>query len=258
MKKISRNPLISVIMNCHNGQEFVQESVKSLISQTYKNWELIFYDNFSRDLSIKIIRSFKDKRIKFFKSNKFLKLYDARNNAIKFAKGKYIAFLDTDDYWKKDKLTKQVNFILKKKIKMCYSNYYIHYNSKKKRLRVLKDNFDVNTKNLINDYNIGILTVLLERSIFKKIKFNKKFEIIGDFDFFIKLSEIMKIGFINEPLAFYRVHDSNLSKQRINLHIKELSRWIDEKRKNLEKKNVSIKNLSFFLMKLKIKNILNI
>jgi hypothetical protein len=68
----------------------------------------------------------------------------------------------------------------------------------------------------------------------------------------------MKIGFINEPLAFYRVHDSNLSKQRINLHIKELSRWIDEKRKNLEKKNVSIKNLSFFLMKLKIKNILNI
>ena len=115
MKKISRNPLISVIMNCHNGQEFVQESVKSLISQTYKNWELIFYDNFSRDLSIKIIRSFKDKRIKFFKSNKFLKLYDARNNAIKFAKGKYIAFLDTDDYWKKDKLTKQVNFVLKKK-----------------------------------------------------------------------------------------------------------------------------------------------
>jgi glycosyltransferase involved in cell wall biosynthesis len=120
-------------MNCHNGQEFVQESVKSLISQTYKNWELIFYDNFSRDLSIKIIRSFKDKRIKFFKSNKFLKLYDARNNAIKFAKGKYIAFLDTDDYWKKDKLTKQVNFVLKKKIKMCYSNYYIHYNSKKKK-----------------------------------------------------------------------------------------------------------------------------
>ena len=54
------------------------------------------------------------------------------------------------------------------------------------------------------------------------------------------------------------MHDSNLSKQRINLHIKELSRWIDEKRKNLEKKNVSIKNLSFFLMKLKIKNILNI
>ena len=141
---------------------------------------------------------------------------------------------------------------------MCYSNYYIHYNSKKKRLRVLKDNFDVNTKNLINDYNIGILTVLLERSIFKKIKFNKKFEIIGDFDFFIKLSEIMKIGFINEPLAFYRVHESNLSKQRINLHIKELSQWIDEKGKKLEKKNVSIKNLSFFLMKLKIKNILNI
>ena len=81
---------------------------------------------------------------------------------------------------------------------------------------------------------------------------------IKHFDFFIKLSEIMKIGFINEPLAFYRVHESNLSKQRINLHIKELSQWIDEKGKKLEKKNVSIKNLSFFLMKLKIKNILNI
>ena len=86
------NPLVSIIMNCHNGEKFLTESLKSVKNQTYKNWELIFYDNCSTDKSKNIIKNFSDKRVRYFKSQKILKLYHARNKAIEKSKGKYICF----------------------------------------------------------------------------------------------------------------------------------------------------------------------
>ena len=72
-KKNKRKILVSVIMNCHNGEKYLSKSVKSVLQQTYKDWELIFYDNQSSDKSIKIIRNFKDKRIRILKSKNFVK-----------------------------------------------------------------------------------------------------------------------------------------------------------------------------------------
>ena len=118
-------------MNCHNGEKYLKKSISSVISQNYKNWELIFWNNVSHDKSKKIFKSFKDKRLKYFESKKFKKLYEARNSAIRKAKGKYICFLDTDDWWVNSKLKNQVNFFLKDKdLKFIYSNYYL-FNEKK-------------------------------------------------------------------------------------------------------------------------------
>ena len=80
-------PLVSVIMNCHNGEKYLRESINSVMSQSYKNWELIFWDNNSNDNSKKVLLNFKDKRIKYFYSKSFLNLYHARNLAIKKSKG---------------------------------------------------------------------------------------------------------------------------------------------------------------------------
>ena len=82
--------------------------------------------------------------------------------------------------------------LLKKILKFCYTNFYIK--SKNKKILKIKNNIEVNTQSLLNDYNIGILTVMIERKILLKNKFNKKYEIIGDFDLFIKLSTFLKIG----------------------------------------------------------------
>ena len=68
---ISANKKISIIMNCYNGQKYLDESLKSIFAQTYKNWELIFWDNLSEDKSKEIIKSYNDQRIKYYKSNKF-------------------------------------------------------------------------------------------------------------------------------------------------------------------------------------------
>ena len=101
MKK--KSPLVSIIMNCYNGEKFLEKSLKSITDQTYKNWELIFWDNNSNDNSKKVFKKFTDKRFKYYKSKKVLNLYHARNLAIKHAKGNYICFLDVDDLWVRKK-----------------------------------------------------------------------------------------------------------------------------------------------------------
>ena len=92
---------ISVIINCLNGQEFLNEAIESVLNQTYTNWEIVFLDNCSTDKSIEIVKNFNNDKIKIFKSDKYLVCGEARNLAISKATGEYIAFLDCDDIWKK-------------------------------------------------------------------------------------------------------------------------------------------------------------
>ena len=253
------SPLISVIINCHNGEKYLEKSVRSVIRQTYKNWEIIFWDNRSTDNSKKIIKSFNDKRIKYFKSKKYSTLYKARNIAIKKAKGKYIAFLDTDDWWYKTKLEEQIKFLKKnKKFQIVYTNFYSYFqniNKFKKCYSSLPSGLI--TQKLLNNYSVGILTVLLEKKFFKKFAFNEKYNIVGDFDFFINLSRYYNIGSIDKPLAFYRIHKSNLSIKKIDLHYNELKNWLNFNEKKFLKEKFKLRNIKVLLVKLKLKATLN-
>ncbi|SVE39733.1 uncharacterized protein METZ01_LOCUS492587, partial [marine metagenome] len=103
-----KEPLVSVIMNCFNGEEFLREAIDSVYAQTYRNWEIIFWDNASTDRSAEIAQSYDEKLI-YYRSKKTEILGEARANATKEAKGKYIAFLDSDDIWLEDKLEKQIS-----------------------------------------------------------------------------------------------------------------------------------------------------
>ena len=106
MKKKDK-PIVSIIMNCHNGSTYLDKSLKSVLKQSFKKWELIFLNNKSKDKSKEIIIGYKDKRIRYFETKTLLNLYQARNQAIKKSRAKYLAFLDADDWWHKEKLTKQ-------------------------------------------------------------------------------------------------------------------------------------------------------
>ena len=252
--------LVSIIMNCHNGEKFLSESLKSVLNQTYRNWEIIFFDNVSNDSSKEILKKFNDKRIKYFRTNELLDLYNARNLAIEKCNGDYISFLDTDDLWVPDKLDKQLNFIKQnKQFKIVYSNYYVLNDKKKKKFVKHKMQLPSGsiTQKLLDYYSLGIATVLLEKSIFKKFKFNDIYNIIGDFDFFIKLSQKFKIGSIQEPLAFYRLHENNFSVKRSNLYIEELEQWIISNKKRFLTYQFSLSKQKILLIKLKIKYFFN-
>ena len=103
-----------MIINTFNGEKFLRKSILSATKQTYKNLEIIIFDNKSKDKTLSIVKSIKDKRIKYYKSKKYLKLYAARNEAIKKSKGEYLAFLDSDDWWKSNKIEKQIQHAIRK------------------------------------------------------------------------------------------------------------------------------------------------
>ena len=255
---MSRNPLVSVIINCHNGESYIKKSIKSVLFQDYKNWEIIFWDNCSTDKSKNKLKEFKDKRIKYYHSSKFNTLYKSRNLAIKKAKGKYLSFLDVDDIWKKNKLTKQVRKLEKFKCKFIYTNYFINNRlNKKQQIRTnkkLPEGFV--TQKILNDYVVGINTVMIKKDIFKHYKFNENYNIIGDLDLFMKLSLKYKFLSIQKPLVIYNIHGKNLSIEKIKFYIRELTSWIEINEKKIFKK-FDLKNLKYFLFKLKLKKIIN-
>ena len=172
MSKTDRNPLVSIIMNCHNGEKYLKESLDSVISQTYKNWELIFWDNKSSDKSAEIFKSFDDQRLKYYYNDELTTLYKARNLSLKKANGEFVTFLDTDDYWLKDKLRKQVDFLLENiNFDIIYGNYFI-INEKLKTKKTAFSNKDLVDgfiyKELLKKYIVGLVSIFFRKKLSPK------------------------------------------------------------------------------------------
>ena len=104
-------PLVSIIVNCYNGEKYLQGAINSIYAQSYQNWEIIFWDNNSNDSSAEIALSC-DKKLRYYKSQSTTPLGKARTQAVSKAKGEYLAFLDCDDLWHEKKLEKQVDKII--------------------------------------------------------------------------------------------------------------------------------------------------
>ena len=156
--------LISVIMPYRQKKEYVHNAIKSVMGQTYKKFELIiiFDDEKKDDLNfIKSITKNK-KKIKIIINKKNIGAGAARNKGIRKAKGKYIAFIDSDDFWKPNKLEKQIKFIESNKYKFIFSSYLIK-NGNKLKIRYAKKKLNYN--DLLKSCDIGLSTVMLEKSI---------------------------------------------------------------------------------------------
>ena len=224
---------VSVIMNCFNGQTYLNEAIDSILAQTYQDWELIFYDNQSTDNSAKIFKSYKDERLKYYYAHKHTILYEARNNAIQYATGQFFAFLDVDDWWDPLKLEKQIPLFENPNVGMVYGNYWFENLVKKKSYVRYKHPLPSGKilNQLLGDCVVGLLTIVVRRQTFENIKtpgFDNRFHIIGDFDLVIKTSMDWIILSINEPIAHYRWHGKNESIKNRELQIKELDLWFSE------------------------------
>ena len=137
IKKLS--PLVSIVTPVYNAEQFICETIKSVLNQTYENWELILVNDCSKDDSKKAVKPFlKDKRIHWVDLKKNSGAAASRNNGIELAKGRFIAFLDADDLWKKNKLEKQVKFMLEKDCEFSYTSYeFANENGKPNGKKVL-------------------------------------------------------------------------------------------------------------------------
>ncbi|WP_411029407.1 glycosyltransferase family 2 protein [Spongiimicrobium sp. 3-5] len=123
--KINDNPKVSIVTALYNSERFVSETIDAVISQTYKNWEMLIVDDCSTDNSVSIVKDYqkKDNRIKMFFLDRNSGAGVARNKAIKEAKGKIIAFLDSDDLWSPTKLERHVDFMLRNDASFSHTSY---------------------------------------------------------------------------------------------------------------------------------------
>lgn len=211
--------LVSIVMNCYNSDKYLVEAIDSIYSQTYTNWEIIFFDNASTDKSAEIAKSY-DNKLKYIKNNTLVPLYTARNLAIEYCNGEFIAFLDADDLWLPDKLIKQVTLI-NSGAKFVYTGY--------KTLNVSTDeeiNYNNSYKNkitqsiLYNNY-ISISSVIISKDVLKKFKFDRNYNLLGDIDLWYRVATEIPLFTTNEVQVINRIHEKNLSKTLKNDWLRE-------------------------------------
>ena len=213
-------PLVSIITPLYNAQNYISNTIKSIQSQTYKNWEHIIVDDCSTDNSINIVKQYAatETRIHFITLSRNSGAAVTRNKAIEAAKGTYIAFLDADDLWHPEKLSKQIAFMQANDCNVSYTSYlHIDHSGELlgKRIKALPT---LSYKKQHTNNYIGNLTgIYHSKRIGKIIAPNiKKRQDWAVWLEAIKRSKKPALG-LQEDLAFYRIHDTSMSSNKLNL-----------------------------------------
>jgi len=237
---------VDVILPNYNKGKFLEESIKSVIDQTYKNWHLYIIDDCSTDNSKEIIDNFSN-----LKNVTVIKLYKnkgpafCRNYAMRISKSKYICFIDSDDSWLSNKLEKQIFFMEKNNLSFTYTDYtpFFENNGKKKfkKRTFLKDYFNYET--FIKNSSINTSTMIIARSILGSCRF-RKIKLCEDYLFKCKLLTNNNVAKkLNENLAFYRILNESRSSQRLkNIY------WLWYINKNFNKLNFFHNIISIFFI----------
>ena len=201
---------VSVIMPSYNTANYIAESVKSVIAQTYTDWELIIVDDCSTDNTDEIVAPFlTDPRIRYIKNEKNSGAAVSRNRALREAKGKWIAFLDSDDLWLPEKLQKQIAFMEENGYAFSYTDYRIQLNGE--WLPYIYTGPDVVTKRKMYDYcYFSTITVMYEREKIGLIQI-ENLRKNNDYAMWLLAIEKSNCYRLPECLSFYIKHEDSIS-----------------------------------------------
>jgi glycosyltransferase involved in cell wall biosynthesis len=211
------NYLVSVITPCYNSQNYISYTIESVIRQTYENWELIIVDDGSEDGSKNIIAKYseKDPRIKLIELVNNQGPAHARNVGLEIARGRFIAFLDSDDLWDRKKLESQINYMLEYDVSFSFTSYQKINNKGDVVGKPVKAPKVLSYNNLLKSCPIGCLTVIYDQNKIGK-HYMPNFLKAQDYALWLKILKtgIHAIG-IEENLAFYRIRKSSISRNKL-------------------------------------------
>lgn len=204
------NELVSIITPSYNTGAYIAETIKSVIAQTYTNWEMIIVDDCSTDNTDIVVAQFADPRIKYLKNAKNSGTAVSRNYALREAKGKWIAFLDSDDLWLPEKLEKQIAFMEKHKCSFSYTNYEL-VDEKSNLMHIEISGPNKIGKTLMYAYNwLGCLTVMYDAKLIGTIQI-EDLKKRNDYAIWIKVINKAECRKLNENTALYRKRSGSLS-----------------------------------------------
>lgn len=217
--KYANEPLVSVIMPTYNSCKYIEDSIKSVLEQSYRNWELIIIDDCSEDNTKEIVRKFQKEQgnIQYYKLEKNSGPAIARNRAIDMANGAYLAFLDSDDLWTSDKLKKQVEFMECNKYNFTCTSYdQIDEHGKNKNFKIVSKK-KLAYKDLLKNNYVGNSTAIYNCKNLGKIKI-PNIRKRNDYALWLQVLKKEKYVYgLNEVLMHYRVRENSVSSKKIDL-----------------------------------------
>lgn len=224
--------LVSIIMPAYNAEEYIENSIRSAMAQTFTNWELLVVDDCSKDATREIVNQLaeEDHRIRLIHNEENLGTAGSRNKALDLFHGSYVAFLDSDDLWHPEKLEKQLRLMRDKNADLCYSSYcVVHLDGGKARKDYVVPK-SVTLEDMLKQNFIGCSTVVLTAETAKKYRFTKKFY-HEDYIFWLSmLRDGIKAVGIPEILMDYSYYSSSragnkpaAAKRRWNIYRKYMN-----------------------------------
>ena len=212
--------MVSIIMPAYNAEKTIRESIESVISQTVKDWELIVIDDGSSDDTADIIAEFSnsDSRIRFLKNENNRGVSYTRNRAIELAKGEWIAFLDCDDLWGREKLEKQLSLLNKHPdMVICYTASSFIDDCGNPYKYVMPAIEQLTYETLLHKNLMSCSSVMIRTSIMKEIKVPDD-KMCEDYFVWLTVLRTYKIAYgINEPLLIYRLSNKSRSSNRFKM-----------------------------------------
>jgi glycosyltransferase involved in cell wall biosynthesis len=222
---------ISIIIPTYNSSAYVEDAINCVLNQSYKNIEIIVIDDGSTDNTEEILQKYSDDKKILYIKKKNGGPASARNIGLKIASGEYIALLDADDIWDKDKLTKQISFLENGNFDLVHTNrFFIDDATKKEWISYTP----YTTKHLIRENFIINSSVLLKTNILKQnlFKEDRAFFAIEDYDLWLRLAfKGYKFGHLERKLTGYRIHQKQISS------VKNLENLIFLYKKNISETN---------------------
>ena len=201
---------VSIIVPIYNSEKYLNKCIDSLINQTHENIEILLINDGSNDNSEKIVKSYKDKRIVYI-SKKNEGIGKTRNLGIEKSKGKYVMFIDSDDYIREDCVEKMLDTIRDKNADLVVSNYYKDFIGKLEKIKLpsFKPTTLLDNQNLLLDLNLGPCNKIYKRSLLNNIRFDEKLkyeDVPFVLDVLIKAKKIVKI---DDYLSYYVIHSKS-------------------------------------------------
>lgn len=221
-------PTISIVIPTYNHANYLCRTLQSIIDQTYKNWEAIIIDNHSTDDTVKVINRYKDPRIKYLKINNNGVIAKSRNVGILAAKGEWIAFLDSDDWWVADKLRTCAGY-LNSQVDLIYHDLEIicssHQLFRKKLVAARKLKKSILIDLLVNGNAISNSSVVVRKKMLEKIGLIdecKDLVAVEDYNTWLKIANLTdQFLYLPIRLGYYFIHDQNISKKDISLPMRQ-------------------------------------